>query len=78
MIENKSHINDMVYLTLEKGKVVLWNKSYISDISRTCVIWDTSYICNRIGWEINLDVHFNLLCLFHTIVNYVHCFVMND
>lgn len=23
VIENKSHINDMVYLTLDKGKVVL-------------------------------------------------------
>lgn len=78
VIENKLYINDMVYFILEKGKVVFWNKLYISDISCICVIWDIFYICNRIGWEINLDVYFNLLCLFYIIVNYIYCFVMND
>lgn len=72
MIENKSHINDMVYLTLEKGKVVLWNKSYVSDISRLCVIWDTSYICNKIGWEIkplSIIWMYILICYVYSILS---------
>lgn len=68
VIENKLYINDMVYFILEKGKVVFWNKLYISDISCLCVIWDIFYICNKIGWEIK----FLLIIWMYILICYVY------